>query len=138
MNRFPTNDQAWSQTSQMGAQNQQTVGGFRGAGDERHTPRYKIKVAITVHSRSGGTLKGDAVDLSETGIAAMLMIEVPLAEIVELEFTLPFGDVKTYAVVRQKSAFRYGFQFVNENAGSEVIRATCRQLAMEESLLGGP
>ena len=122
----------------MEAENQPTVGRFRGAGDERNTPRYKIKVAITIHSKSAGTLKGDSVDLSESDIAAMLTIEVPVGEMVELEFTLPSGDVKTYAVVRQRSAFRYGFQFVNENAGSEIIRATCRQLAMEESLLGGP
>jgi hypothetical protein len=121
----------------MEAQNQPSAGSFRGAGDERTNPRHKIKVAITVHSRSGGTLKGDSVDLSESGIAAMLTIEVPLGEIVELEFTLPFGDVKTYAIVRQRSAFRYGFQFVNENSGGEIIRATCRGLAMEESLLGG-
>jgi hypothetical protein len=122
----------------MEAQNQPSAGGFRGAGDERHTPRFKIKVAVTVHSRSGGMLKGDSVDLSESGIGAMLTIEVPVGEMVELEFTLPFGDVKTYAVVRQKSAFRYGFQFVNDNAGSEIIHATCQQLAMEASLLGGP
>lgn len=97
-----------------------------------------MHVPITIHSRSGGTLKGDSVDLSESGIAAILPIEVPLGELVELEFTLPFGDVKTYAVVRQKSAFRYGFQFVSENAESEVIHSTCRQLEMEKSLLGEP
>jgi len=37
-------------------------------------------------------LKGHTVDISESGISAMLkMIEVPLGEVVELDFTLPFG-----------------------------------------------
>jgi hypothetical protein len=120
------------------ADKQPAAGHYRGSKDARQKSRFKMHVPITIHSRSGGTLKGDSVDLSESGIAAILPIEVPLGELVELEFTLPFGDVKTYAVVRQKSAFRYGFQFVSENAESEVIHSTCRQLEMEKSLLGEP
>jgi len=81
-------------------------------------------------------LKGHTVDISESGISAMLkMIEVPLGEVVELDFTLPFGPVTIYAVVRQRNAFRYGFQFLESNDGNEVIRNTCRQLAVERCLI---
>jgi hypothetical protein len=76
------------------------------------------------------------VDISESGISAMLRIEVPVGELVELEFTLPFGPVTTYAMVRQKNAFRYGFQFVESSSVDEVIRATCGHLAVEHALLG--
>ena len=120
----------------MEAQKQSADGRFRHAEDARHQPRFKIEVAVTIHSRSCGTLKGHTLDLSESGIGVLLTIEVPVGEFVELEFTLPFGEVKTYAIVRQRSAFRYGFQFVNSNSESEVIRSTYRQLAMERSLLG--
>ena len=63
-------------------------------------------------------------------------MEVPLNELVELEFTLPFGEVRIYAVVRQRNAFRYGFQFAETIGVHEVIHATCNHLEMERTLLG--
>lgn len=81
-------------------------------------------------------MKGHTVDVSESGISAMLTIEVPIGEVVELEFTLPFGPVRIYALVRQRNAFRYGFQFVELNASHVAIEATCHQLAIERTLLG--
>ena len=91
-------------------------------------------VNISVHSKTSGTLNGYSVDISEAGISANLRMEVPLDELVELDFTLPSGVVTIYAVVRQRNAFRYGFQFVESNAMSEVIRSTCRELALAESM----
>jgi hypothetical protein len=60
-------------------------------------------------------LKGHTADISESGISAIMSIEVPLGEVVELDFTLPFGRVTTYVAVRQRSAFRDGFQFLELN-----------------------
>jgi hypothetical protein len=77
-------------------------------------------------------LSGHTVDISESGISAMLKLEVPIGEVVELEFTLPFGPVSIYAVARQRTAFRYGFQFVESNSMNEVIRNTCCRLALEQ------
>jgi hypothetical protein len=45
-------------------------------------------------------LEGHAEDISESGIAAMLPIEAPLDEIVELRFALPCGPVRIHATVR--------------------------------------
>jgi hypothetical protein len=114
------------------AQNQPTGRSLQTVVDARRQPRFKIEVAISVNSRTCGMLTGHTVDISESGIAAILRIEVPLGELVELEFTLPFGPVKTYAMVRQKNAFRYGFQFV-EDSTHEAIQATCRYLAVEQT-----
>ena len=80
-------------------------------------------------------VRGDTVDISESGISAMLREEVPLGEVVRLEFTLPLGDVEVLALVRQRSAFRYGFQFLEERAADDVIGRTCSQLAVEQSVL---
>ena len=55
--------------------------------------------------------------------------EVPVAEVVRLEFTLPTGDVEVHAMVRQRNAFRYGFQFVDSSSAQDRIGRTCRQLA---------
>jgi hypothetical protein len=102
--------------------------------DARRHPRFKLGVDISINSRTCGLLKGHTVDISQSGIAAMLRIEVPVGEIVELDFTLPFGRVTTYAAVRQRSAFRYGFQFL-ELSDLEAIRSTCRQFAVEHALM---
>ena len=79
-------------------------------------------------------LPGRTVDISESGIAAMLTLEVPVSEIVTLDFRLPFGPVTIPAMVRQRNAFRYGFQFLDSNDVNEVSRSTCHQLAVEQSL----
>lgn len=105
--------------------------------DRRYQPRFKIEVDIKIHSKSRGLLKGRTVDLSESGISAILSLELPVGELVELDFTLPFGRVTIYAVVRQQSAFRYGFQFAESNFTEEIIRPTCRVLAMQQYVSGG-
>jgi hypothetical protein len=68
----------------------------------------------------------------------MFRIEVPMGEVVELNFTLPLGPVTIYAIVRQRNAFRYGFQFLESNGVNEIIRQSCRQLAVEQVLTGEP
>lgn len=102
--------------------------------DARRHPRFKLAVDITVYSRTRGKLKGRTVDISQSGISAMLKIEAPIGELVELEFTLPLGPVMTYAAVRQRNAFRYGFQFL-ELDDVQIIRSTCRQLSVEQALI---
>src|ERR1700677_5186352 len=83
--------------------------------DARRPPRFKIEIDITIISRTSGILKGYTVDISEFGIAPMLAIEVPLGEIVELSFALPCGPLTIHATVRQRNAFRYGFEFVDQD-----------------------
>lgn len=108
----------------------------RGILEKRYHPRFKLEVTIKINTRTCGALNGISVDISESGISAMLRMEVPVGELVELEFTLPFGQVVVYAMVRQRNAFRYGFQFVESDASKGIIQATCRELAMERTLLG--
>ena len=98
----------------------------------RHEPRFKLGVEISIRTRTHGVLAGYTVDISESGISAILKIEVPLSEIVEFGF---IGRVNIPAMVRQRDCFRYGFQFIGSGAAQEVIRSTCRQLAVEQSLL---
>jgi hypothetical protein len=102
---------------------------------ERPTqPRFKFEVDISVHSRTCGFMKGHTLDISGTGISAILTMEVPLGELVELTFSVPFGQVSVYAMVRQRRAFRYGFQFVQSQVVNDMIRSTCRQLAVAQTI----
>lgn len=103
--------------------------------DKRRQPRFKLEVDIKVTSRTCGLLKGYTVDISESGISAMLKLEVPVDEVVKLDFTLSLGSVTIYAIVRQKNAFRYGFQFVASDLIADLIQPTCRKLALEQSPL---
>ena len=102
--------------------------------EARGHPRFKHEVDISIHSRTCGRLKGHTVDISEPGIAAMLTLEAPLDEILELTFTLPSGPVTILAAARQRNTFRYGFEFIDTDSVHEIIRRTCRDLAVDRSL----
>ncbi|HSZ60190.1 MAG TPA: PilZ domain-containing protein [Terriglobales bacterium] len=95
----------------------------------RRSPRFGLRVDITIHSPTCGVLAGRTVDISESGLSAMLTMDVPVGEIVELNLGLPSGSVKIGATVRQRLTFRYGFEFLGVNDG---IRETCHQLAIAQ------
>jgi PilZ domain len=101
--------------------------------DARRRPRFKLEVDICVYPRDCPVVRGQTVDISESGISAMLRVEVPVGEVVRLEFTLALGDVEVLALVRQRNAFRYGFQFVETSSAQDVIGRICRQLSVERS-----
>ncbi|HKI26575.1 MAG TPA: PilZ domain-containing protein [Candidatus Sulfotelmatobacter sp.] len=100
--------------------------------EARRHPRFQIEVDICVYPRNSEVVRGHTVDLSESGISAMLKDEIPLGEVVRLGFTLPLGEVEVHALVRQRSAFRYGFQFVEASSAQDVIGQTCRELSMAQ------
>jgi len=120
--------------SELEGKDQSQVAPFRTIPDARRQPRFKFDLDITINSRTCGVLKGRGVDISESGIAAMLPIEVPVGELVELNFQLPWGPVTVQAIVRQRNAFRYGFEFVDSDSVHESLRRTCRDLAIDQSL----
>lgn len=115
----------------MKEQNQTTARTIQELADARRHPRFPLHVDITVHSRSCGVLKGHTVDISESGISAMLTMEVPIGEIVELDFSLPSGPINICATVRQKVAFRYGFQFLDQGVTNDGIWATCHHVSKQ-------
>ncbi len=104
--------------------------------EARRHPRFKLEVSVRVYPRDCPVVRGDTVDISESGISAMLREEIPVGEVVRLELALPCGDVEVLALVRQRNAFRYGFQFLEATSAQDVIGRTCRQLEVEQSVLG--
>jgi hypothetical protein len=75
------------------------------------------------------------MDISESGMAAILAVEAPLGEVVELGFILLANPVTIRAMARQRNAFRYGFEFVDFDSERELLRRTCRDLAMSQSTI---
>jgi c-di-GMP-binding flagellar brake protein YcgR len=104
--------------------------------DARRHPRYKLEVEVRIYPRNSQVVRAHSVDISESGISAMLREEVPTGEVVRLEFTLPSGEVQIHALVRQRNAFRYGFQFLEAISQLEIIERTCRQLSVAQSTAG--
>jgi hypothetical protein len=98
----------------------------------RRHPRFKLNTDIHVYSRSAGLLTGHTIDISESGISAMLKLELSEGELVQLEFELPSGQVAIRALVRHRMAFRYGFQFVEPDPEG-AIKVTCSRLAALQS-----
>lgn len=96
--------------------------------EARLYPRFKLDANLKIHSRAGELLSGYALDISESGISAMLPIAVAVGEVVDLSFELPLGSVNVRAVVREKNAFRYGFQFVQPNTAQQLIAHACGSL----------
>ena len=75
--------------------------------DARRYPRFKLELAMRIYPRDCPVVRGDTVDISESGIAAMLRLEVPVGEVVRLEFKLPLGEIEVLALVRRRIAFRW-------------------------------
>jgi hypothetical protein len=101
--------------------------------DARRSPRFKLETDIRIYAKQG-LVRGYTVDISQSGIGAMLMDEIPLHEIVRVEFSLPTGEVELMAVVRQRSAFRYGLEFVEGGPARALVNRACRDFAMDQSL----
>jgi hypothetical protein len=102
----------------------------------RRHARFKIEVEIRVYPRNSSVVSGHTVDISESGISAILKVEVPIGEVVRLEFALPTGEIDVHATVRHRNAFRYGFQFLESKTHQELISQTCKDLALREALRG--
>lgn len=104
--------------------------------DARRSPRFRLETTIRIYARNRPVVRGYTVDISESGIAAMLTDEIRMNEVVRLEFTISDDAVEVLALVRQRNAFRYGFEFIEKGHARDVITRTCRDLAVEESLHG--
>lgn len=73
--------------------------------EARRSPRFKLEVGIRVYVRNRAVVRGHTVDISESGIAAMLSDEITLNEVVRLEFTLPDGEVEVLALAASALPF---------------------------------
>jgi hypothetical protein len=102
--------------------------------EKRHYQRFKLDVEIKVNSRTAGRLTGHSMEISEYGMSAILVIEVPVGEVIQLEFKLPTGTAKVLAFVRNRTAFRYGFEFVRPNQAQELIKSACAVLTRSEAV----
>jgi PilZ domain-containing protein len=108
----------------------------KGGADKRLFKRFKVQVRVRIAIvRAAGNLLvyGQGTDVSEGGIAIFVPQELEPGQALNLELMLPYSKDKLAlnAVVRSKSGFRYGVEFVRLSATERhLITRTCNTLSL--------
>ena len=93
--------------------------------DRRRHPRYRFSEPMKVCRPDGACLDGVSVEISQSGMSAMIPGVLKPGDVVRLQ---PVTGVTTAAVVRHKLGMLYGFEFLElarEQAGK--IAERCRK-----------
>lgn len=79
---------------------------------DRKYERYQLDVRLIVKTKTA-TFHGRTKNLAEGGMGATVAGEIPLHEVVEVQFQLPGSSepVVLAAEVRFRQGFQYGFKF---------------------------
>jgi c-di-GMP-binding flagellar brake protein YcgR len=104
--------------------------------NQRRYQRYEINTQLLVTVlglEERGTMRGQALDISEAGIAGVFVTVWDIGATVYLEFSVPVtrSPIRVGGLLRSHSGHRYGFEFVDLNPNQrEMISKTCRTLAL--------
>jgi hypothetical protein len=98
--------------------------------EQRGHLRFALEVPLRIRCRTGELLLGRTVEMSESGISAIVPLDMLVGQSVELGFLLDGGRIAVQATVKNKSAFRYGFEFVLCHQEREIITRGCKTLAV--------
>lgn len=101
---------------------------FTNLTDSRRHPRFKLEVDVTVRSPTLGPVPGMSLEISESGTAIILPMELPVGEEAELHINFPLASVDLKAIVRNRNAFRHGFEFVDHKAARKLIEQNCAEV----------
>ena len=77
----------------------------------RRHPRREMEVEVVVRTDSA-LLPGRTHEISESGMSAILPVELRVGQEVELQIRLPRAAETTRAIVRNRNVYRHGFEFV--------------------------
>jgi hypothetical protein len=90
--------------------------------------RLKWEGEVTIRSKDA-FLPGRTSDISESGMSAILPVELQVGEIVELKIKLPIALATSRAVVRNRNVLRHGFEFLQplrDVVGHEAADDDCQ------------
>ena len=106
--------------------------GHEGSIEARRFPRYEIDTEIHVAMfgrEKQEVMRGRALNISEAGVAGLFVTGWEAGTAVNLKFFVPVvsNPLSVDAVVRSRSDYRYGFEFVDLNpVQPEIIGKTFR------------
>ena len=78
--------------------------------DRRRHDRYRFSAPITVHLNGRSAVRGMSLEISESGMSALIGDALVVGETVELD---PVAGNRVSALVRRQSGKIYGFEFLN-------------------------
>ena len=110
--------------------------GHKGPVEARRFPRYEIDTEIhaaTFGKEKQEVMRGRALNISEAGVSGLFVTGWDAGTAVNLKFSVPVvsNPLSVDAVVRSRSDYRYGFEFVDLNpVQREIIGKTCRALSL--------
>ena len=98
----------------------------KAAVDRRRNPRYRFSSPITVHPQGGAQIPAMTIEISVSGLSAVLSSAINIGDMVDLHPVT--GDTIT-AQARHKVGKIYGFEFLGlTQKQSERIEIQCRRL----------
>lgn len=92
-----------------------------------------IDLRLVVKAKT--TLHGRTKNLGEGGMGATVAGDIPLGELVEVQFQVPHATepMAIRAEVRYRQGFQYGFKFLQPTEDQlELIRATVKNLPLDQ------
>src|SRR5205807_2230006 len=92
-----------STTAREGTVDRQETAPRAGTENRRH-PRLELEAELTIRSESG-LVPGRTLDISESGISAILAVQLQVGATVEMRIKLPIALATTRAVVRSRNVF---------------------------------
>jgi hypothetical protein len=104
--------------------------------DMRRWPRYAIDVRLRATVRTGNadrTVHGRGTEMGKGGMAALLPIELAIGDTIKVDITFPYctQSFTLAAVVRNRSSFTYGVEFMGINSAQQAeIERVCRLLSI--------
>jgi hypothetical protein len=104
--------------------------------NRRRYQRYEIDTQLDVTVlgvEQRRTMRGQALNISEAGIAGIFVTVWDVATPVHLEFSVPItrNPIRVEGLLRSHSGHCYGFEFVDLNPDQrEILSKTCRTLAL--------
>ncbi|MGA7683698.1 MAG: PilZ domain-containing protein [Terriglobales bacterium] len=99
---------------------------------ERHTVAISIGVSFLADGQQC-KFNAQASDVSKGGLALFTTREIAIGVCLRLEFKLPYSSTPLViqSVVRTRSGFNYGIEFVNPTPDhQEIIERTCRVFSL--------
>ncbi len=98
----------------------------------RRWPRYRINVPVRlVVQRPDKTVivSGRGMELNEGGMALFAGVELKPGQLVEIEFTPPYGQpLRVRSTVRDRSGYNYGTEFLLLNGDDKQQAEQIRQV----------
>src|SRR5579859_7566989 len=100
-------------------------------GPKRRHRRIVLEVDVLIIT-NGAMLPGRTQDISESGVAAIIPVELHEGAEVELQIKLPAGTQTVRAIVRNHNVYRHGFEFAQPLVGIFRRDAATDDLYLEQ------